>query len=543
MKAVHDFPQGSDQWLAFRRTKFGASEAAAMLGLSSKVKRNELLAMKATGSSREFSDWFQEHVLDIGHEVEALARPIVEKQIGEDLYQMTFSDGNLSCSVDGITVDDSLAWEHKQWNLILASSIASNIVPDEYMPQCQQVLMVTGAKELIFTVSNGTADHMASAHVMPDQEWFARIRAGWEQFAEDLHNYIPPTTKEPEPVADTIDALPSLLVNVEGRVLSSNLEAYRAGAERFLSKINTTLVTDLDFINAEKAVKFCKAGEDRLALVKAQALEQTVSIAELFSTVDAISERMRSVRLQLDKLTTQRKTERRAEIAAGGHRALRDHVLALNERLGNNWVPAPSAGPFVDALKGLKTLDSLQNAVDTALANAKIAANELADRLERNRKSLIGLTGTDWFFLFADFATVGAKLAEDFSAIAALRIQAHQAELARVAEVKKAREDAAVAAPVVAPPVAAAAPLAQPAPAPIAAPAAAPKQARPPISTGTLCDLLGGVYTAEYFTKLGFKAVAPPDGKKTGVWWARADVAMICREMIARLQGVIDGEG
>ena len=547
-----------------------------MLGLSSKVKRNELLAMKATGTSREFSDWFQENILDRGHEIEELALPLVEAQLGQPLYQMTFSDGLLSASVDGITVDDALAWECKRRNAELWDYVQANSAPpEEHMPQCQQVLMISGAKELMFTVSDGTEESTLSCIVKPDPQWFALIRAGWEQFASDLAAFKPAAATAPPPVANVIDALPALLVNVEGRVLSSNLEAYRAGAERFLAKINTDLVTDQHFADAEKTVKFCKDGEDRLELAKSQALEQTADIKAVFDTLDAVKEQMRAVRLRLDKLVTQRKTERRAEIAAGGHRAMRDHVIGLNERLGQEWlIPAPSAGPFGEAIKGLKTLDSMQNAVDTALANAKIAANEMADRLERNRKSLV-VDGVDWFFLFADFATVGAKPAEDFSAIAALRIQAHQAELARAEEAKKAREAAAaeeraraeaarvereaaaqrqraeaearalatvVAAPVVAPPVAVAAPLAQLVPAPSAAPVAAPKQARPPISTGMLCALLGGIYTAEFFTRLGFKAVAPPDGKKTGVWWARADVAMICREMIARLQGVIDVE-
>jgi predicted phage-related endonuclease len=43
-------------------------------------------------------------------------------------------------------------------------------------------------------------------------------------------------------------------------------------------------------------------GEKRLALVKSQALAQTASIDELFRTIDALKEEMRSKRLTLDKL-------------------------------------------------------------------------------------------------------------------------------------------------------------------------------------------------------------------------------------------------
>jgi hypothetical protein len=53
-------------------------------------------------------------------------------------------------------MDDRRAFEHKQWNEELAASVRAGIVPDEHLPQCQQVLLVTGAEELIFVVSDGT---------------------------------------------------------------------------------------------------------------------------------------------------------------------------------------------------------------------------------------------------------------------------------------------------------------------------------------------------------------------------------------------------
>ena len=89
---IHELVQGSDEWAAFRLAHHGASEAAAMLGLSKKTTRSELLHMKHTGTPKEFSDWVQKNILDYGHEVEAMARPIIEELIGEDLYPVTCSN-------------------------------------------------------------------------------------------------------------------------------------------------------------------------------------------------------------------------------------------------------------------------------------------------------------------------------------------------------------------------------------------------------------------------------------------------------------------
>ena len=98
MSTVHDLVQGSPEWHAFRLEHFGASEAAAMLGISTKVKRSELLRMKHTGNAKEFSDWVQENILDRGHQVEAMCRPLIAERICEDLYPLTYSNGKLSAS-------------------------------------------------------------------------------------------------------------------------------------------------------------------------------------------------------------------------------------------------------------------------------------------------------------------------------------------------------------------------------------------------------------------------------------------------------------
>lgn len=122
---------------------------------------------------------------------------------------------------------------------------------------------------------------------------------------------------------------------------------------------------------------------------------------------------------------------RRTEIVTGAQAQLDQHVQALNQRLGTNWLPR-IAGGFAETIKGLKSLDSMRDKVAVALTNAKHDANQLAARLEANRQHLVQDDG-DWIALFADFATVGTKAEEDFQALASLRIGNHkQAEKARL---------------------------------------------------------------------------------------------------------------
>ncbi|MBJ2111310.1 hypothetical protein JFQ86_00580 [Serratia ureilytica] len=60
--------QGSAEWHALRAKHFTASEAPVMMAASSKMRRDELLSMKATGSEREISDWVQTNLFDKGHQ-------------------------------------------------------------------------------------------------------------------------------------------------------------------------------------------------------------------------------------------------------------------------------------------------------------------------------------------------------------------------------------------------------------------------------------------------------------------------------------------
>ncbi len=223
-REIHNLLQGSDEWHAFRFTHHGASEAAAMLGLSKKVTRTELVRMKATGLAKEFSDWVQENILDYGHEVEALARPLAEKILADDLYPVTCSLGAESASCDGLTMAETIGFEHKQWNADLAASVAAGFLPEDHVPQVQQQLMVTGAEKWMFMVSDGTEENMVWMWVYPNAAWFDRIRAGWEQFDIDVANYKQVDLVE-KPTAEPIAALPALVVQTEGKVVSSNLAA------------------------------------------------------------------------------------------------------------------------------------------------------------------------------------------------------------------------------------------------------------------------------------------------------------------------------
>ena len=399
--------QGSPEWHAHRATHFNASDAPAMMGLSPYKTRSQLIRELATGITPEIDPATQRR-FDDGHRFEALARPLAEKILGEDLFPVVGYEGLLSASFDGLTMDGTVCFEHKTLNAAYHEAIASgSTLPAALLVQIEQQLMLAEASRCLFMASRWNDDDTLAEEVHcfveSDPELRSALLQGWTQLAIDRDAYVH-VEQVAAPVAASIEALPALFVQVEGKVLATNLDAFKASAQTFIDNIKTELVNDQDFADADKMVKFLKDGEERLALAKSQALSQTASIDELFRTVDAISEQMRSKRLALDKLVKSEKDRRRVDIVAIAQHELVAHVSKLNDRIGGNWMPR-TAVSFADAIKGLKSLDSMRDKVAGALANEKIKSNEIADRISAN---------FSWFkdyakgfeFLFPDLAQI-----------------------------------------------------------------------------------------------------------------------------------------
>ena len=439
-KTIHEgIQQGSAEWHELRARHFTASEAPAMMGESKYLSRSDLLKQKATGIAQEV-DAAKQRLFDAGHEAEAAARPLIEAQIGEDLYPVTVSteiDGlKLLASMDGLTMDESTGWECKLFNKALESQILNEDIDPHYYWQLEQQAIVSGCDKIIFTTSDGTPEHTTSFTYTSKPERRAQLIAGWKQFAADLAEYVPQEVA-PEVIAAPVVGFGALVMQVEGRVVACNLDAFQVGAQAFLDRLPRAaeLQSDQDFADAESAVKACSEAEGRIQAALDTAMAQAASIDEVFRAARHISELIRAARLSLDKSVKSRKESIRIEIMQDAQAKLAEHVKNLNERIGwFNGCPiiSPAAADFATAIKGKKTVASLRDACDTELARAKIATSAIADRIEANRKAM-----GDNAALFPDFPHVCTKTPEDFANLVAVRVQQQkEAEAKREAERK-----------------------------------------------------------------------------------------------------------
>lgn len=432
---IHNVAQGSEAWHALRANYFTASEAPAMMGASKQMKRTELLHAKKTGLDRDVSWWVQKNLFDKGHEAEALARPILEARIGEDLFPVVGTEGDLLASLDGCTILGDVLFEHKMWNEQLAADVRAGILDPHYYWQLEQQLLVSGAEKVIFVCSDGTEENFVSMEYAPVPGRAATLVAGWKQFQADLLDFTP-AEAVPEAVGKTPESLPALRIEVTGMVTASNLEQFKAHSLAVFGSINTELETDQHFADAEKAVKWCGDVEERLEAAKQHALSQTESIDALFRTIDEISAEARAKRLMLDKLVKARKLSIREDIVMTAAKALQTHIDQINTSLGGKARMPAVPADFAGAIKGKKTISSLRDSADSELARAKIAASQIGDSIRSNLASLDELAA-DYLFLFNDVQQLVMKANDDLVALIKVRISEHQKAEEQKAEAQR----------------------------------------------------------------------------------------------------------
>lgn len=440
---IHNLTQGSAEWLAYRANHFNASDAPAMLGISPYKTRSELLRELSTGQTTDVDPATQRR-FDDGHRFEALARPLAEKIIGEDLYPVTGSEGRLSASFDGLTMAEDTAFEHKTLNdgLRYTSWDEGNgqHLPAHYQAQMEQQLLVSGAERVLFMASKWQGDDLVEERhcwYASDPALRARIVSGWAQFEQDLQAYVAPEVIVPAKAAPQM-ALPSVIINVNGAVkLVDNLDKFGAALTAYIEQINKKPETDQDFADLEATVKILKASEEALDAAEAGALAQTDSIDAMRKTVALYRDTARTNRLLVEKLVKAEKENRRNKLVSDASTALSDHLKGLNERLGKPYMPAIQAD-FQGVIKGLKSLDSMKDKLDTEVARCKIAANEAADRIQANLTTLRELAG-EHTFLFADTAQLVLKGNDDLTVLVKSRIAEHKAAEAKREEETRER--------------------------------------------------------------------------------------------------------
>lgn len=387
---THRIKQGTQEWLDLRAQFNTASEASAMMGCCAYLTRTQLLDQKKSGITPE-PTYYEKQLFALGHKAEDMARPIVESIIDDDLFQLVASRDNLLASFDGITLMGDVGFEHKIWNEKLAECVRNNQVPESHVWQLEQQLYVSGAEKILFVVSDGTPEKMVHCWYESDPVKRKQLLSGWDKFNEDLKTHI---VGQEKVQGKSIDQLMQLSIQVQGTVLASNLDLYTENAVAIIEGISTELVTDQDFADAEKAVKWCKSSETSLTDVKANVLSQSTDINAVLTAIDEIQDKLRSKRLVLEKLVKSQKDQIKQN-------AIHEAQAAIAAYLSEQKYQVNVTYSLENAIKGKKSLSSMNEAIFMEVSRAKGAIDVLIEQIDTGI-AFIDKNAKGYEFLFSD---------------------------------------------------------------------------------------------------------------------------------------------
>ena len=213
MKRI-DIEQGTPEWLAWRKPFKTGSNAPKAMGDSPHMSRHAYMTELLTGTSKPIHKKTAE-IFQKGHDAEAAARPIVEQMFSQTegrpitlapaCCEMEESDwpkeipqpmreslgGKMAASLDGLSEDGTIIFEHKLWNSKLNESIDEGQLPNHIVWQLEHNMLVTGAKQAIFVTSDGTIDKMSLMIYQANLFTQAALVAGWYQLDIDLKEHQP----------------------------------------------------------------------------------------------------------------------------------------------------------------------------------------------------------------------------------------------------------------------------------------------------------------------------------------------------------------
>lgn len=456
---LHTEQQGSAEWLAGRNSRLNASELALAAGETMNGRtRSDLIRKLATGIEPEV-DAFTQKRLDDGHRFEALARPLAEKIIGSMLYAITVSIGvpglkrRIGASLDGATMGDETNFEHKGLNAELSAALDNGVIPSEYHWQMEQGQATNGATRTLFMASKwekapGEDEEPGRTYGMAKDEngelcryalvaekhcWYesnpelrAKIVPTWKQLEADVENYQHVEIAE-RPKPDVVIDLPALFVHAKGEITTHNMDEFGiALAARLAETRAIVLVTDQDFSNAKNAAKKFRETAKAVVLSKTQMLAQTETVGEAARKMDAWAKDLNETALQLEKDVAREDNAKKEAMVLSGKSAYAEHVAALEIEIAPIRLGLATPN-FAEAIKGKSKYTSMQDAVDTMLARAKIEADAVAKDV-RAKLAWCKENASEHSALLPDLQQIISKPMDDFTLTITSRIDKAKVE-------------------------------------------------------------------------------------------------------------------
>jgi len=173
--------QNSQEWLDFRRTKIGASDAPIIMGVSPYKSPKQLLNEKRTGVSSTVI-----HAgIQAGKDLEPYALSLLNADKGLKMEPIVCQSDEyefMIASYDGYDLEANVACEIKVPNLADHQLAVNGKVPEKYYPQLQHQMLVSNLKSIIYCSYRDL--EIATVVVERDEAYLKSLIAKEKEFYE-----------------------------------------------------------------------------------------------------------------------------------------------------------------------------------------------------------------------------------------------------------------------------------------------------------------------------------------------------------------------
>ena len=427
-----DLKQGSPEWHVHRKSHFNASDAPAMMGCGQRTRVQLLDWYKG---AEEDVNSFKQDLFDKGHDFESLALDIAEQHIHDDLFPFVGVLDDLSASFDGITLCETVIYEHKTLN----NDIINNGMSRAHIIQMQHQFIVSKAERGLFLATkweNGYLLDEFSCWVYPDLKIQKEILAGWEQFRKDLLTHqVKQKTEVLEKVS--IEELPAIYVQVKGELTACNIADVRPFFDKFLAEATTDLVTDNDFAEAEAQSKVARDIAKKCVATEKSIIDQTASISEITRELRLYADKFNALALLQEKSVKTQKENIKREIISVHATKFEELRANLNAQI-SPVILKVEYPDFANALKNKRTIDSLESAANSELARVSALATTIANKVSENLVKI--KSHSKYQFLFNDLNNLAYLEPEYLDLTLTARVNDHLVRLDKELEAAKLAE-------------------------------------------------------------------------------------------------------
>lgn len=178
-----------------------------------------------------------------------------------------------------------------------------------------------------------------------------------------------------------------LVINLDGGVQETNFSEFNRA---WLAKIDGAVLTpetDQEFSAAEQFIKDCTASEKEIKSILDAAIKGNADVSRLLDGVNGLLGTIRTTRLTATKAVKEKKESIKAGMVKAGEQRIVEFIKGMyGVYPGIYDCLSPDLSPIKLSVKGKRTVDSLNAAVNAAVEKIEEETGVLADECNENLK-------------------------------------------------------------------------------------------------------------------------------------------------------------